>query len=121
MAWSTEQLERIGRTGEVTLSLPRNGRDPFTVVIWIVETGGSVYVRSVRGADGAWYKRVATTPEGTLDVGGDRIPVAFRQVDADAVREQIDTAYHRKYGDSEHVDAITAPRAVATTLALDPR
>src|SRR5436190_1836093 len=73
--------------------------------IWLVVEDGEVYVRSVRGSAGRWYREVTANPEATLHADGEAVPVtAVSARDADSV-ERANAGYRRKYGDSRALDS----------------
>jgi hypothetical protein len=70
-AWTSDELSRIGEADELEIaSLRPDGslRRPRT--IWAVRHGDDVYVRSVNGADSAWYRGVQQRHQGHIPAGG---------------------------------------------------
>ncbi|MET7696489.1 DUF2255 family protein [Streptomyces sp. NPDC005485] len=56
-AWTDAQLDRIGAGQEITLESERADgslRDPVTM--WMVRDGDVIYVRSVKGREGPWFR-----------------------------------------------------------------
>jgi len=86
--------------------------------VWHVVVDGALYLRSVRGVDGAWYRGVQRTGTGAVDSGGVHAEVTFARDDTHD--DAIDAAYHAKYGNGSSVDSITSPTARATTLRVEP-
>jgi hypothetical protein len=89
--------------------------------IWVVVDGGDVFVRSLRGTSGRWYRELAANPDGVLYVEGE--PVAIRAVaadDADSIARAT-RALRRKYADSPYLGAMLADGILETTLRLEPR
>jgi hypothetical protein len=122
--WTADELDRLGREGELRIAGRRADgslRDP--VIIWAVRAGDDLYVRSVRGASGGWYRGVIARHEGRIDSAGIERDVAFEDVpDGDPVQEALDRAYADKYGaGSSDVRAITTDSARSTTLKVVPR
>ena len=119
--WSGEELSAIGDAGELRVaSLRGDGslRRPRT--IWVVRHGDDLYVRSVRGAEGAWFRGVLERREGRISSGGLDRDVTFEGADH-ALDDEIDEEYRRKYGrTSSAVDRITSADARSTTLRLVP-
>lgn len=120
--WTTDELDRLGRAGELRIG----GRRPDDtlrrlVVIWAVRVDDDVYVRSVRGPSGAWYRGVQERHEGRIESGGVEKDVVFTDIDVtDPINDRIDDAYARKYpGSGSSVDAINAPEARSTTTRVD--
>jgi hypothetical protein len=122
-AWTDDELDRLGAEEELRIAGRRQDgslRDP--VIIWAVRVGDDLYVRSVRGPAGAWFRGVLVRHEGWISSGGVERDVTFEDVDpADAVNEGIDAAYAQKYGaGTTDVLAITNDRARSTTLRVVP-
>ncbi|MDH2442818.1 DUF2255 family protein [Amnibacterium sp. CER49] len=122
--WTADELDRLGREGELRIAGRRADdslREP--VIIWAVRAGGALYVRSVRGATGGWYRGVIARHEGHIDSAGIERDVRFEDVPVgDPVQDVLDRAYADKYGaGSSSVRAITADAARATTLKVVPR
>lgn len=112
-AWTQPQLAEIDRHDEVRVA-PRRAGGTLAAprIVWAVRVGEKVYIRSVDGADGAWYRTTRARHEGHMTAG---------TVDADVVCERIDAAYRAEYRRYPGpVASITAGRARATTLELDP-
>jgi hypothetical protein len=119
MALSPAQLAWIDKTKEVRIETLSSGGATRTI-IWIVVTGGDVYVRSVRGEDGYWYQRALSNPLVAIDVDGERIE--FRAVfvdDADEIMAVTD-ALQAKYPRGGSLDRMTREEVLDTTLRLDP-
>lgn len=122
--WTADELDRLGREGELRIAGRRaDGSLREPVIIWAVRTGDDLFVRSVRGATGGWYRGVIAEHEGRIDSAGIERDVRFEEVPAgDAVQDALDRAYADKYGaGSSSVRAITAETARATTLKVVPR
>jgi len=119
--WNPTELATIGRTDEVEVSSLRgDGTLTKPVTIWAVRVGDELYVRSVRGDSGGWWKAAEERHEGRLEAGDVATDVTW--VDAVGEREEeIDAAYEAKYGPSPHVAAINAAAAKATTIRVLPR
>ena len=122
--WSTRELEQLATRDELRIA-PR--RDDGTLakprIVWAVRVDDAVYIRSVNGTDGAWYRSTRARHEGHVSVAAIERDVAFLDIDpADAIGDRIDAAYHAKYASYPGpVARITAARARATTLRIVPR
>jgi hypothetical protein len=119
--WSGDELSTIGDASELEVtSLRGDGslRKPRT--IWVVRHGDDLYVRSVRGSEGAWFRGVQERHDGRISSGGLDRDVTFEDADH-ALDDEIDEEYRRKYGrTSTAVDRITSADARSTTLRLVP-
>jgi hypothetical protein len=121
--WTSEELNAIGGAEELRVaSLRRDGTLRNTVIVWVVRHGDDVYVRSVNGPTGAWYRGAQARHQGRIRAGGIDKDVTF--IDADhGLDDQIDTAYRAKYRRyaASIVGSVTTPQARATTTRLLPR
>ncbi len=118
--WTTDELDKIGTAEELEIAgLREDGSLRKPVTIWVVRVGDDLYVRSYRGAEGAWYRGTRVRHKGHIRAGG-----VEKDLDPDpALAAAIDTAYrikYRRYG-GQYVDPMVAAPARATTLKLVPR
>jgi hypothetical protein len=120
-AWKDEELADIGEADELRVApLRREGTLQRPRIIWAVRHGDDVYVRSVNGPDGAWFRDVQVMHAGHVSAGGVEADVVFEDADHDLDNE-IDEEYRRKYGrSSTAVDHITNPKARSTTIRVVP-
>ena len=97
-AWSADDLALFGGAAQVDISTrrPDDSLRPF-VPIWIVAVDGTLYVRSYRGADGAWYRLASTHPDGAIRTNGVHREVTFTHADP-ATNDAVDAAYRAKCG-----------------------
>ncbi|MFF7337306.1 DUF2255 family protein [Streptomyces sp. NPDC008163] len=120
--WNGSDLAKIAAAEELDLSSERADgtlRDPVTM--WVVRSGGQVYVRSVKGADGPWYRGTQSRHQGRIEAGGVRSDVTFQEADPGEY-PGVDAAYREKYGHyTSIVEHVLTERARASTLRLEPR
>jgi hypothetical protein len=119
--WTPSELEAIGSARELKISsLRADGTLRKPVTIWIARVDSSLYVRSVRGAEGGWYRGSQQRHEGHIKAGGVSKDVQLTAADS-GLDSDIDAAYKEKYGyPSSAVDHITSSQARATTMRLVP-
>ena len=56
-AWMSDELNKIGAAEELEIaSIRRNGGRRNPVTIWVVRHGDDIYVRSVNGRTGTWFR-----------------------------------------------------------------
>src|SRR5256885_379222 len=60
--WTADHLNRLSTQDEIHVSsIRRDGATRKPVTMWMVTDDGDVYVRSVKGVDGTWYRHVRAT------------------------------------------------------------
>ena len=122
--WTPGELARIAQADELDLASQRRDgslRDPVTM--WVVRDGEDLYVRSMHGRAGAWFRGTQTRRQGHICSGGVDRDVTFA-IDTDpALNDRIDTAYrdkYRRYGD-RIVGTVVNAASRESTIKLVPR
>ena len=120
-AWTDEQLACIGGADELRVApRRRDGTLQPSRIIWVVRHVDDLYVRSVNGADGHWFRGVQAIHAGHISAGDVEAGVGLEDADH-GLDDAIDEEYRRKYGrSSTAVDRITSPEARSTTIRLVP-
>ena len=121
-SFDPDTLRLIDETREVRIETRRDEDAPaHRTTIWVVTVDGSVFVRSVRGGRGRWYREVSANPAAALHVGDDRIPVRAVPVTDDATIAAVSEAYREKYGRTSpgSTRAMLQPETLPTTLRLE--
>jgi hypothetical protein len=121
--WTTEELSKIETAEELNIaSMQRDGTLRKPVTIWVVRLGDQIYVRSVGGPNGRWFRGTQTRHRGHIRAGRVAKDVSFVSVDAPDVGEEIDAAYRAKYRryPAGIVNSVLTPQARAATLKLVP-
>jgi hypothetical protein len=91
-------LETLDQTAEIDIETRRNETAPtHRTTIWIVVEGGQVYVRSVRGPAGRWYRELLANPRGAVHADGLEVAVQARPVTDGATIARVSGALQRKY------------------------
>jgi hypothetical protein len=93
------------------------------VTMWVVRYGDRLYVRSVKGRTGPWFRGAQSRGQGRIRAGGVEKDVSFVFIDAeDEVDGQIDAAYRDKYRRyaGPVLDSVLTPQARAATIELVP-
>ncbi|PRY33160.1 DUF2255 family protein [Pseudosporangium ferrugineum] len=124
-AWSPADLRRIDVAGELLIAARRaDGTLRRRLPIWVVTTGGEVYVRTWYRRDTGWFGHVRETGRAAIRVPGLDAEVTVEEAGAgpDGLRTAIDAAYRAKYGryGAGAVGPMVTPEAAATTLRLRP-
>lgn len=116
--FDADTLRALRETKEIAI---RTGKRPATsVTIWVVVAGEDVFVRSVRGAKGRWYRDLAEGGPATLEVGGRQLKVqAIPAPDAESVG-RASREYLAKYRTSPYAEPMVGAEVLPTTLRLEP-
>ena len=118
-----ETLDLLDDTEEVRIETRRDENSPVhRTIVWVVVVGGEVFVRSVRGQKGRWYREISGNPAGALHAGDRRIPVraspATETPKTQAVSEAIRSKYERDWPGP--TAAMLRADVLPTTLKLSP-
>lgn len=121
MSFSGEDLAAIDAAEEVRIETHAPGADAHRTIIWIVVDRGEVFVRSVNGERGRWYREAKANPAVAIHVNRQRLPAtAIHADDPDSI-DRVSAALRDKY--ANHGGSLTAmlqPHNFATTLRLEP-
>lgn len=121
--WTSEELARIGDAEELDIASRRpDGTIGSFVTIWVVRTGDDLYVRSVKGRSGAWFRRAMAAGEGRIRAGGVERDAAFEEAGSE-IHAPVTVAYHEKYDryGPSIVGTVVSTESATTTLRLVPR
>jgi hypothetical protein len=116
-------LRLLDDTKEVRIETRRDADSPeHRTIIWVVVVEGEVFVRSVRGQRGRWYREISSNPEGALHVKDDRIPVQAASATDETIVDAVSAAFRSKYQQSSpaSTEAMVRPETLPTTLKLAP-
>ncbi len=121
--WTDDQLDKVGRAEELQIaSVRRDGTLRKPVTVWVVRHGDDLYVRSVGGRSGGWFRGVQEMHEGRIRAGGVENEVTFVGAEHD-LEDEIDAAYRQKYRRyaGRILDSVLTPEARSTTIKVVPR
>jgi hypothetical protein len=121
--WTSEELTKIGSAEELKLaSMRRDDTLRKLVTMWVVRQNDRLYVRSVNGPTGAWFRGTQTRCRGHIRAGGVDKDVNFVFDTDDDVNDQIDAAYREKYRRyaAGIVNSVLTPAARSSTIELVP-
>jgi len=122
-AWTKDEISGIGESEEVDVAaLTRDGSVRNRVTIWVVGHGEDLYVRSIRGRSGAWFRAVHGPTDGRIWAGRFQRDVKFEEADP-GINDEIDAAYRSKYRRyaGRILNSVLTPEARSTTLRLVPQ
>ncbi len=115
-----EGLHHLEDVEEIRIGFRRPDGSTRSVPIWVVRVDDDIYVRSVRGPEGGWYRRLRANPDGEVRDGEHRHRVHAEPVTDVATLDEVTRAYGTKYGASPFVRPLLGGRSVDATLRLDP-
>jgi hypothetical protein len=122
--WTNEELSKIGAAEELRIqSMRRDGTLRKPVTIWVARCDDRLYVRSVKGSTGPWFRGTHSRGQGHIRAGGVGKDVSFVFIDAaDQVNDQIDAAYRDKYQRyaGPILNSVLTDAARAATIQLLP-
>jgi hypothetical protein len=124
-AFPPDVVAAIAEREEVALETTRRSGAKRRTIIWIVVDGSDVFVRSVRGEEGRWYKDLLANPDGVLHFRGNpKLPPApFRAIlasDPDSVA-RTSRAFEAKYkGQGGALRSMLKKDMLGATLRLEP-
>jgi hypothetical protein len=112
----------LGAVEEIQIETSRGeGAPARRTIIWAVVDDGEVYVRSVRGDSGRWYRDILSDPEAAVLVDGESVPVRAVPTPDDGSIERTSAALRRKYADSPELGSMLRDDVLHTTLRLERR
>ena len=113
-----ETLRKLHDCKEVAI---RTTKHPGSAVtIWVVVSSTDVFVRSVRGAKGRWYRDLAAGGTATLEFNGEQVAVqAVPTTDALSV-ERASQEFLSKYPVEPLRGIDCAPRDIGNYIATGP-
>jgi len=117
---TADALQHLVDVEEIRIGFRRPDGSTRSVPIWVVQVGDHIYVRSVRGPKGRWYRRLRANPDGEVRDGEHRHLVRAVPVTAASTIDQVTRAYDSKYGSSPFVRPLLGGPSVEATLRLDP-
>ena len=122
-AWTPAELDNIGSAEELHLASRRaDGTLRRPVTMWVVRHGQELYVRSVKGRTGPWFRSTQDRHEGHIRAGGVEKDVSFMDADPQ-VHDGVDAAYRAKYRgpNAQFVPSVLTAEARASTIKVVPR
>jgi hypothetical protein len=114
-------LRQLAEVEEISIGFTRPDGSTGSTPVWVVHAGEAIFVRSIRGRGGGWYRRLRANPDGEVGDGAHIHPVRARPVQDAGTVEAVTGAYAAKYGDSPYVGPLLTEEAADATLRLEPR
>ena len=119
MRFSPEDLAVLDSTEEVEIETHSPDGALHRTIIWIVVDGTDVFIRSVRGPAGRWYREASARPAVAIHVDGRRLPaVAVPVREPEAIRRASESLA-RKYAGDPSMPSMLRDDVLDTTVRLD--
>jgi hypothetical protein len=115
-----DALQHLADVEEISIGFRRPDGSTGSTPVWVVRVADDVFVRSVRGHRGGWYRRLRADPDGWVEDGGHTHPVRAEPVTDDRLDAEVTGAYAAKYGDSPYVRPLLEGPSIGATLRLHP-
>jgi hypothetical protein len=122
-AWSPAEVQEIKASHELQIASRRaDGTLRQWVPIWVVSTGGLVYVRTWYRRDTGWFGQVLASRRARIRIPGLEADVAVEDVGEGTpeLRAGVNAAYETKYGRGGGTERMVSAEAAAATLRLNP-
>ena len=120
MKFEESDLAAIAAAREVRIETRSAAGEARRTIIWIVERDGDVFVRSVRGPRGRWYREALADPEVGIHVNGRRVAAKAQPAADPASVEACSEGLRAKYRRSYSLASMLAPDTLPTTMKLVP-
>lgn len=121
MPFRQTDLHDIDIAREVRIETQNKKGEVHSTIVWIVVDGEDVFVRSVRGERGRWWREAMAERHVTIDDSGRRLEGVLVPVSDDASIARVDAALTRKYADDEGYDSMMDEESRQTTALVEPR
>ena len=113
-AWNPTDLAAIERAIELRVAADRpDGTRQTPRIVWHVVVDNFLFIRSVRGENGAWYRALQRIGTGVIDAGGVHSGVTFlwgqhpgrgdrRRLPREVRQRDTRAVHHQPHGDRHH-------------------
>jgi hypothetical protein len=120
MSFAEDDLALLRAAEEVDIETQAPAGATHRTTIWLVVEGDDVFVRSVRGHEGRWFREATANPAVAIHVDGRRLAAtAIPATDPDSM-ERTTRAVIEKYTGIDGFDAMQNPAIFDATLRLEP-
>lgn len=121
MAFRQIDLHDLDIAREVRIETQDQQGDVRSTIVWVVVDGEDVFVRSVRGERGRWWRDAMAHRDITIDDSGRRLEGNLIPVSDAASIARVDGAITRKYANDEGHDSMLTDEARQTTARVEAR
>ena len=74
-------LRHLAEVEETSIGFTRPDGSTGSTPVWVAQAGEEIFVRSIRGRRGGWYRRLRANPDGEVGDGAHTHPVRARPVE----------------------------------------
>jgi hypothetical protein len=113
-------LAHLADVEEIDIGFRRRDGSTGSTPVWVVRVADEVFVRSIRGQRGGWYRRLRADPDGEVKDSGHVHPVHAEPVTDSGTIDEVTRAYATKYASSPYVGSLLDEKITDSTLRLDP-
>jgi hypothetical protein len=115
-------IKRLESIDEVQIETRRTPDAPaHRTTIWPAPYDGELYVRSLHGRRGRWFRELEENPEAVLHADGDAVPVRAVIANDPQSIEKASEGLRRKYADSPYLESMLPEEILDATVRLEPR
>jgi hypothetical protein len=93
-------LWQLASVGEIGIGFRWPDGSVGSTPVWVVQAGKEIFVRSIRGRRGGWYRRLGANPDGEVGDGAHTHPMRARPVQDAGTVEAVTGASAAKDGNS---------------------
>ena len=117
--FDADTLRELHNLREVAIRTEKHPES--AVVIWVVVADDEVFVRSVRGSKGRWYRDLVAGGSAALEFAGRQLAVQALPVSDAGSIARASREYLRKYQPSPYAQSMVRAEVLPTTLRLEAR
>ncbi len=114
-------LRHLADAREISIGFQRPDGSSGSTRVWVVQVGDELFVRSMTGPGGGWYRRLRANPDGEVRDGGHVHPVHAEPVTDAGTIAAVTRAYAAKYTGSPFLQPFLGEESAGATLRLEPR
>ena len=120
MSFDQRDVDLLAAAEEIEIETQPPGGSARRTTIWVMVDDGDVFVRSVRGATGRWYRDATANPAVAVIANGRRLDATAIPADDPDTVERINRALTAKYLGVPGYDEMLEPQALEVNFRLEP-
>ncbi len=120
MTFGQSDLAALAAAKEIKIETQSASGTVHRTIIWVAERDGTIYLRSVDGADARWYREATSGRPVAIHVDGRRVPVRLvPAVDPESI-EACSAGLQAKYRRSYSLQSMLEDHTLPTTVRVVP-